>query len=67
MQIPTTSYSDRRQDTLDEEEQEEASLTKKFFFGNPIDCAKYLLGQRWFAKDLVQAPMKEWNSEEPPQ
>src|SRR6202000_1713760 len=37
--------------------------TQKFFFRNPIDCAKYLLGQRCFAQDLVYTPVKEWNSE----
>ncbi|KAG0132972.1 hypothetical protein HOY82DRAFT_483212, partial [Tuber indicum] len=34
---------------------------------DPIDCARYLLSQRCFAQDLVYAPVKEWNSEEPPQ
>ncbi|RPA99494.1 hypothetical protein L873DRAFT_1789634 [Choiromyces venosus 120613-1] len=43
----------------DGEEQDEPSLTQKFFFHNPLDCTKYLLGQRCFAQDLVHTPAKE--------
>ena len=51
----------------DGEEPDEDSLTQKFFFRNLIDCTKYLLDQKCFARDLVYATVKEWNSEEPPQ
>ncbi|KAG0138782.1 hypothetical protein HOY82DRAFT_595293 [Tuber indicum] len=51
----------------DGEAPDEVLSTQKFFFREPIDCARYLLSQRCFAQDLVYDPVKEWNSEEPPQ
>ena len=61
-----TFHIDEKQEIPDGEPDED-SWTQKFFYRNPIDCAKYLLCQRCFAQDLVYAPVKEWNSEDPPQ
>ena len=56
-----------KQEVLDGDEPEETSLRQRFFFRDPIQCARYLLGQRCFAEDMVYPPVKEWNGEEPPQ
>ncbi|KAG0632929.1 hypothetical protein HOY80DRAFT_854248, partial [Tuber brumale] len=43
-----------------------ATSQRRFFYRNPLDCAKYLLSQKCFAQDIVYAPVKDWDSETPP-
>jgi len=61
--IPRTSISNQKSEIGEREETDETALTQRFLFRNPLDCAKYLLGQKGFAQDMVYAPLKEWNSE----
>ena len=65
--IHRTSHANRKKEILDRYESEETSLRQRFFFCDLIQFARYLLGERCFAEDLVYPPVKEWNSEEPPQ
>ncbi|KAG0633524.1 hypothetical protein HOY80DRAFT_1104646 [Tuber brumale] len=43
-----------------------ATSQQRFFYRNPLDCAKYLLSQKCFAQDIIYAPVKDRNSETPP-
>ncbi|KAG0641167.1 hypothetical protein HOY80DRAFT_855915, partial [Tuber brumale] len=43
-----------------------ATSQQRFFYPNPLNCAKYLLSQKCFAQDIVYTPVKDWDSETPP-
>lgn len=32
---------------------------------NPVECAKYLLGENCFAQDIVYTSVREWNAKKP--
>ncbi|KAG0644869.1 hypothetical protein HOY80DRAFT_877864 [Tuber brumale] len=54
------------QDIEDADGLELATSRQRFFYLNPLDCAKYLLSQKCFAQDIVYALVKDWDSETPP-
>ena len=62
-----TSHSNRKKELLDDKEPKETSMRQPFVFRDPIQCPRYLLGQTFFTKDIVYAPVRQWNCEEPPQ
>ncbi|KAG0641328.1 hypothetical protein HOY80DRAFT_999419 [Tuber brumale] len=43
-----------------------ATSQRRFLYRNHLDCAKYLLSQKCFAHDIVDALVKDWDSETPP-
>jgi len=51
--IPRRSISNEKYAIGDREESDETALTQRFFFHNAINCAKYLMGQKYFAQDRV--------------
>jgi len=50
--------------------EDEAALPRngkqaRFYYRDPVECARFLLGQPCFAKDMVFAPVREWNGDVP--
>jgi len=62
-----SSHSNGKKELRDGEESDETSLRQRFFFRDAIGCARFLLGQKCLAEDMVYAPVKKWNCEELPQ
>lgn len=38
---------------------------ERFYYRDPVECARFLLGQPCFAKNTVFAPVREWNGDTP--
>ena len=51
----------------DTEIRDNEELQTKFFFRDPVECVRYLLGQPCFSQDTVYTPVLEFNAEVSPQ
>jgi len=65
--IRRTSHPNQKNKLLDGKQPDQTSLRQGLFFHDPIVCARYLLGDKYFAEDMVYTPVKEWNGEEQPE
>lgn len=67
----TVDFGSHAADDTDSSLQEdEAALPRngkqaRFYYRDPVECVRFLLGQPCFAKDMVFAPITEWNGDVP--
>lgn len=67
----TVDFASHGTDNTESLSEDEADLPRagrkltRFYYRDPVECARFLLGQSCFAKDMVFAPVTEWNGDIP--